>query len=101
MEVFVSVSRTLLKILPIAAAAVLASISPSQAQVAACAAPDKQTACSVLCCGRSPCAPSCQSDCVRSCVDSCAAPAAQQAFSDRLSRLQARCGYSTAPRRVK
>ena len=96
-----SVSRTLLKIFLIAAVTFLASLSASEAQVAACAAPDKQTACAVLCCGRSPCAPSCQSDCVKSCVDSCATAPAQQAFNDRLSRLQARCGYSTAPRRVK
>jgi hypothetical protein len=101
LEVVVSVSRTLLQVFLIAAAAMLAPLSSGEAQVAACAAPDKQTACSVLCCGRSPCTPSCQSDCVRACVDSCAAQQGQQAFSDRLSRLQARCGYSTAPRRVK
>jgi hypothetical protein len=101
LEVALSVSRTLLQIAVIGAVALIVPLSSSEAQVNACTAPDKQTACAVLCCGRSPCAPSCQSDCVRACVDSCGSGPAQQAFSDRLTRLQARCGYSTAPRRVK
>jgi len=101
LEVVLSVSRTLLRIAVIAAAALLVPLSSSEAQVDACAAPDRQTACAVLCCGRSPCAPSCQSDCVRPCVDSCSSPAAQQAFSARVPGLQARCGYRAAPRRVQ
>jgi hypothetical protein len=96
-----SVKPKLLWVAVIAGAAVLMPLSSSEAQVSACAAPDKQTACAVLCCGRSPCAPSCQTDCVRPCVDSCSSPQRQQAFSDQVSRLQARCGYRTAPTRVK
>jgi hypothetical protein len=101
MEVVLPITRMLLRVALIAAAVWLVAPSPSEAQVAACTAPDKQTACAVLCCGRSPCPPSCQSDCVRPCIDSCASTATQQAFGSQLSRLQARCGYSTAPRRVK
>lgn len=95
------IRRTLLGIALIGAAAWLVPASPGEAQVGACAAPDKQTACAVLCCGRSPCAPSCQTDCVRPCVESCATPQAQQAFSTQVSRLQARCGFRSAPQRVK
>ena len=101
LEVALSVSRTLLRIVVIAAAALLVPLSASEAQVNACAAPDRQTACAVLCCGRSPCAPSCQSDCVRPCVDSCSSAPRQQAFSERVSGLQARCVYRSAPRHVK
>jgi hypothetical protein len=100
-EVALSIRRTLLPIALFAVAALLVPLSPGEAQVSACASPDTQKACSVLCCGRSPCAPSCQTDCVRPCVASCSAPQAQQAFSTQLSRLQARCGFRAAPPRVK
>lgn len=95
-----SISRTLLQ-LAVIAAALLVPLSASQAQISACTAPDKQTACAVLCCGRSPCAPSCQTDCVRPCVESCGSAQAQQAFSTQVSRLQARCGFRAAPPHVK
>jgi hypothetical protein len=101
LEVLLLILRTPLHVSLIAAAAWLLAVSPGEAQVSACAAPDRQTACAVLCCGRSPCAPSCQTDCVRPCVESCASPQAQQAFSTQVSRLQARCGFRTAPQRVK
>jgi hypothetical protein len=101
LEVLLLILRTLLHISLIAAAAWLVPVSRGEAQVTACAAPDKQTACAILCCGRSPCAPSCQTDCVRPCVESCAAPQAQQAFSTQVPRLQARCGFRAAPQRVK
>jgi len=97
----VPIRRTLLLIALTAAMAALVPLSPSRAQVSACAAPDPQKACSVLCCGRSPCAPSCQTDCVRPCVAACSTPQAQQAFSTQLPRLQARCGFRSAPPRVK
>jgi hypothetical protein len=100
-EVALSIRRTLLPIALFAVAALLVPLSPGEAQVSACAAPDKQKACSVLCCGRSPCAPSCQTDCVQPCVASCSTPQTQQAFSTQLSRLQARCGFRDTPRRVK
>jgi hypothetical protein len=97
----VSIRRTLLQIALIAMAALLVPLSSSRAQVSACTSPDTQKACSVLCCGRSPCAPSCQTDCVRPCVASCSTPQAQQTFSTQLSQLQARCGFRAAPRRVQ
>lgn len=100
-EVALPIRRTLLQIAFIAVAVLFVPLSSSQAQVGACTTPDPQKACSVLCCGRSPCAPSCQTDCVRPCVASCGTPQAQQAFSTQLSRLQARCGFRAAPRRVK
>jgi hypothetical protein len=93
--------RRMLQIALMVGAAQLVPLSSSKAQVSACTEPDKQRACSVLCCGRSPCAPSCQTDCVRPCVASCSTPQDQQAFSTQLSRLQARCGFRAAPPRVK
>lgn len=94
-----SIGTGLLRVILMAGAIWLAAPSASVAQGDPCADPDMQRSCAVLCCGRSPCAPSCQADCVKTCVDSCRAPALRPAFSSRLPDLQNRCGYKTAPTR--
>ncbi|MDX2202934.1 MAG: hypothetical protein NW223_09295 [Hyphomicrobiaceae bacterium] len=57
-----------------------------------CAAPDRRVSCSMLCCGRRTCPPSCEVDCVKACVDACAQPAAMSGFLGRVKQLQIRCG---------
>jgi len=58
-----------------------------------CAAADRQEACSVQCCGRKSCPPSCDLDCVKVCVDGCSSRGVADAFKRDLRTLQARCGY--------
>jgi len=49
--------------------------------------------CSLECCGRTSCAPSCQSDCVRACIDVCRRPQKQESYLGQLKTMQRRCGY--------
>jgi hypothetical protein len=62
------------------------------AQDNACAAKDRRQACSVQCCGRWSCPPSCEVDCVKACVDACNAPDRGASFGERKRSLQLRCG---------
>ncbi len=57
-----------------------------------CTAPDKRVSCSMQCCGRRACPPSCEVDCVKACVDACASPGAMNDFMSRIKQLQVRCG---------
>jgi len=79
-------------LLMLAGAAMLMPNSPGMAQEDVCAAKDKRQACSVQCCGRRSCPPSCEVDCVKACVDACAAPDRAQAYDARKRTLQLRCG---------
>jgi hypothetical protein len=65
-----------------------------------CASPTKQRECSIECCGRHACAPSCQGDCVRACIDACRSPQQQSHYRQQLPSLQARCGYRSGPARM-
>jgi hypothetical protein len=70
----------------------LLSSSPGIAQGDACAAQDKRQACSMQCCGRRSCPPSCEIDCVKACVDACSSVERTRAHHARLRELQIRCG---------
>lgn len=59
-----------------------------------CSSSAQQRVCSQQCCGRTSCAPACQSDCVRACIDACRAPQAQPSFQAQLSDMRQRCGYA-------
>ena len=76
----------------LAGAAMLLAASSSVAQENVCSAKDKRQACSVQCCGRWSCPPSCEVDCVKACVDACNAPDRVQAYESRKRSLQLRCG---------
>ena len=72
--------------------ALLMTASPGKAQENACTAKDTRQACSVQCCGRWSCPPSCEVDCVKACVDACSAPDRGASFGERKRSLQLRCG---------
>jgi hypothetical protein len=91
-----SIASKLLSIAVVAGAAMLTSASLGEAQDNVCAAQDKRQACSVQCCGRRSCPPSCEVDCVKLCVDACAAPDRAQAYGARKRELQIRCGNKSA-----
>lgn len=78
-----------------AAVAVSAAIALPAAGTAQdiCASSAQQRKCSLQCCGRTSCAPSCQADCVRACIGVCRAPQAQADFDRQLSDMRQRCGY--------
>jgi hypothetical protein len=58
-----------------------------------CTSSAQQRTCSMQCCGRWSCAPSCQADCVRACIDVCRAPQKQASFQGQLNDMRRRCGY--------
>ena len=74
-----------------------AAAGGAQAQDA-CAAPDKQQACSVQCCGRNSCPPACELDCVKSCVDGCGSEMKRGIFRRDLKTMQIRCGNPSQTR---
>ena len=84
------------------AAAVVAMLAlPSGAMAQdGCTSPAKNRECSLQCCGRTTCAPSCQGDCVRQCIDACRMPQLRSRFNSQLPNLQARCGYRSGPARM-
>jgi hypothetical protein len=85
-----------------AAVVALAMILPSAAEAQdACSSPAKQRDCSVECCGRATCAPSCQGDCVRACVDACRTPQQRSVYQQQLQGLQQRCGYRGGPAQMQ
>ena len=71
-----------------------AAFAQSPAEI--CSAADKRVSCSMQCCGRRSCPPSCEIDCVKACVDACASPARMDDFLARLRSLQQRCGNRAA-----
>ena len=66
------------------------------AQENACAAADPRQACSLQCCGRRSCPPSCEVDCVKLCVDACGSQTRSLAYNSRKRDLQLRCGNKSA-----
>jgi hypothetical protein len=66
-----------------------------------CSSPAKQRECSVQCCGRATCAPSCQGDCVRVCIDACRSPQFEPQYRRQLPDLQARCGFRSGPAQMQ
>ncbi|HZQ38170.1 MAG TPA: hypothetical protein VFD32_19730 [Dehalococcoidia bacterium] len=75
-----------------AAALWLAWASAAPAQENACAAQNVRRACSVQCCGRWSCPPSCEVECVKLCVDACGSQTRSLTYSTRKRELQLRCG---------
>src|SRR5262245_27228872 len=93
-----------LKVVPAAAAfgALALLVSPWAARAQdQCSTPADQQQCSIECCGRTACSPSCQSDCVRACIDACRVPLKQLTYQAQIADLRARCGYRTGPARVQ
>jgi len=86
------IGSKLLRVAVLAGAAMLISVSSGVAQENVCAAKDKRQACSVQCCGRWSCPPSCEVDCVKACVDACNVPDRAKAYALRKRDLQLRCG---------
>jgi hypothetical protein len=66
----------------------------------ACASSAQQRQCSLECCGRLDCTPSCQAICVRACIDACRTPSKQSAYRAKLDEMKARCGYILSPSKV-
>lgn len=87
-----TIGAKLLNLAMLVGAVVLVSAAPGVAQENACAAKDRRQACSVQCCGRWSCPPSCEVDCVKACVDACDAPGRAEAYNARKRSLQLRCG---------
>jgi hypothetical protein len=65
-----------------------------------CASSAQQRQCSLECCGRLDCTPSCQAICVRACIDACRTPSKQSAYRAKLDEMKARCGYILSPSKV-
>jgi len=65
-----------------------------------CSTSAQQRQCSIECCGRTACAPSCQASCVRICIDACRVPAKRGAYGAQLGEMKLRCGYSSGPAKV-
>ena len=76
----------------IAAGGILVFALPGTAQENVCAAEDLRQACSVQCCGRRSCPPSCEVDCVKLCVDACTSQTRSLTYNTRKRDLQLRCG---------
>ena len=83
----------------IASMAALALPLAGQAQDA-CSTSAQQRQCSIECCGRLDCTPSCQAICVRACIDACRTPSKQGAYRAQLDEMKGRCGYVLSPSRV-
>jgi len=91
-----SVGSRLLLWAAAAGAAMLVGTLVAGAQDNACAAQDVRQACSVQCCGRRSCPPSCEVDCVKLCVDACSSQTRSLAYGARKRDLQIRCGNRNA-----
>jgi hypothetical protein len=87
-----SIGSYMLRMAVVAAVAVGAAATVAAAQEDVCAAQDKRQACSMQCCGRRSCPPTCEVDCVKACVDACNSPAQQRSFGGQVRQLQLRCG---------
>jgi hypothetical protein len=83
----------------VAGAAAIALPAASRAQDV-CSTSAQQRQCSLECCGRLDCTPSCQAFCVRACIDACRTPAKQSSYQGQLAEMKRRCGYVIAPSRV-
>ena len=81
-----------LLIAPVVGAAMLAWASAAATQDNVCAAADQRQACSMQCCGRRACPPSCEVDCVKRCVDACSNATRSLEYGARKRELQLRCG---------
>lgn len=81
------------------AAAAIAFAPVSRAQDA-CSASAAQRKCSIECCGRLDCTPSCQAYCVRACIDACRDAGKLGSYQSKLSAMKQRCGYVVAPSQV-
>ena len=91
-----SIGSKLLQSLMVGSAAMLLWVSAGAAQEKACSAQDVRQACSVQCCGRRSCPPSCEVDCVKVCVDACSSATRSLAYDARKRELQLRCGNRSA-----
>ena len=91
-----SICAKLLQAALVAGATTLAWTSAGVAQENVCAAPDQRQACSMQCCGRRSCPPSCEVDCVKLCVDACSSQTRSLAYNSRKRDLQLRCGNKSA-----
>jgi hypothetical protein len=82
-------------------AGALAFMAPQAARAQdACSTSAQQRQCSLECCGRLDCTPSCQAICVRACIEACRTPSKQSAYRAQLDEMKARCGYILSPSRV-
>jgi hypothetical protein len=87
-----SICSNLLGMTVVAALAVGAAVTVAAAQENVCAAKDRRLACSMQCCGRRSCPPTCEVDCVKACVDACNSPEQQRSYGGQMRQLQLRCG---------